>query len=162
MWQTERGIALGLPLRGVISCCLILPGLSHILQGVYDAQTPVLSLRFVHAIPFPNVFPSLSPGKLRLLLKPEHKCLFFQDILNLQIGPTRVQPGPWRSPLQSLHLCAPLPGSRPNRNGILFLLEAPACDTEQSPELEGDGQELRGENKTVRWIMALGELVLSS
>ena len=96
-----------------------LPGLSHILQGVHDAQTPGLSLWFVHAIPFaPNVFPSLSPGKLRLLLKPEHKCLFFQDILNLQIGPTRVQPGPWRSPLQSRHLCAPLPWSRPSRNGI--------------------------------------------
>lgn len=137
MWQTERGTALGLPLRGGISRCLVLPCLSHIRQGVYGAQTPVLSLWFVHAIPFaPNVLSSLSPGKLRLPLKPEHKCLFFQNILKPPDWTRSCPAWPLEEPTTTSPSVCPPPRAKAQRNGILFLLGAPASDAEQSADLE--------------------------
>lgn len=149
MWQTERGTALGLPLRGVSHA--VLPCLSHILQGVYGAQTPVLSLWFVHAIPFaPNVLSSLSPGKLRLLLKPEHKCLFFQNILKPPDWTRSCPAWPLEEPTTISPSVCPPPRVKAQQEWHLIPPGSP-CLWHWAERRTGvrNGQELRGEDKIV-------------
>lgn len=63
----------------------------------------------------------------------------------------------------NLSICVPpSPGQDPTGMASYSSWKPLPVTPSRAQNWRGDGQELRGENKTVRWIMALGELVLSS